>query len=84
MSLKAIKEALDLLETHIKDNGPCDHAVNICSCGERQALADAREQVATMEKAAVSLHTSMYGRGWASNGVHEAFALVETIAKEAE
>lgn len=40
-------------------------------------------EIAALEKAAKALRDSQYGRGWASNGVHKAFALVETIAKEA-
>lgn len=55
MSTRATKEALDLLAKYIEDSGPCEHAANICVCGEKQMVDDARAEVEAIEKAAKAL-----------------------------
>lgn len=84
MSLKAIKDVLELLETHIEDNGPCDHGVNICSCGERRTLNDATGQVAALEKAAIGLYENGLIDEGVTEGAEEATATMRRIAEEAE
>jgi len=55
MSLKAIKEAARLLGEYIETSGPCDHAVNICGCGDMRTLTAMRDEIGALEKAAKDL-----------------------------
>lgn len=51
MSIGSLKEALDLLADHIESVGGCDHAVNICVCGDKSTLETGRETLAAVEAA---------------------------------
>jgi len=55
MGTTSISEALEILATHIKAAGPCDHAVNICVCGDKRALEEARAELARIREAAKTL-----------------------------
>lgn len=47
---EALLEMIFIVEQYIKDCGPCDHAVNICVCGENAELDQAK---AALKKAGV-------------------------------
>lgn len=77
MSTKAIREALELLGTFIKDTGGCDHAVNICVCGEGIVLCDAQAELEAIEKAALTLDV------WSDEPVQERSVSMNRDAGEA-
>lgn len=61
MSLKNTEEALALLAKFIEDCGPCEHAVNICVCGEKQIYAEALAEVNALKTAARALQSERPG-----------------------
>jgi hypothetical protein len=82
MSTKAIREALDLLGKFITDTGGCDHAGNICVCGEGIVLRDAQDELEAIEKAARTWDNDDCGVFVGPCELYDMRMLLRTIAKQ--